>query len=101
MRITDPQNNEKRYYRAATRVFQENGSWYFDSREGRHGPFSTPERADLAAEQYTAERNALMRFQAMREAKAENLRGPSLMRGPDRGRSGEYTLAGQRRRTLA
>ena len=53
MRVTD---REKRtYFRSATRVFHQNGVWFFATREGDHGPFTSQEVAAREATRFTAD----------------------------------------------
>jgi len=50
MRKSD--SEKKTYFRAETRFSQEEGQWYFDTREGRRGPFPTREAAELELTRY-------------------------------------------------
>ncbi len=77
MRVEDPRDSNKRYFRAGKRVFSLNGAWYFTTREGERGPFHTPEEAELQLRRFREEMNELNAFQKNRAAKKE-LEGSSL-----------------------
>ena len=77
MRVEDPRESNKRYFRASKRVISLNGAWYFTTREGERGPFSSPEEADLQLRRFKAEMSELQAFQKSRAAKNE-LQGHSL-----------------------
>lgn len=61
-------DNARKYFRSQTRVFNLNGSWYFATREGDKGPFSTRQLAEVEALRYADENLALCGFQESREA---------------------------------
>lgn len=67
MRIDDPQENSKRYFRSADRVFMVNGAWYFAAREGDQGPHSNREIACREMVRYTSEKSELSVFQKSRD----------------------------------
>lgn len=77
MRVEDPRESNKRYFRASKRVISLNGAWYFTTREGERGPFSSPEEADLQLRRFKSEMSELQAFQKSRAAKKE-LEGHSL-----------------------
>ena len=45
MRYDDPKSEKVCYFRSDTRVFMQNGAWFFATREGDQGPFVSRERA--------------------------------------------------------
>ena len=45
MRHDDPQEQNKRYFRSDTRIFMQDGAWFFSAREGDVGPFPSREHA--------------------------------------------------------
>ena len=53
MRKKDSSNGT--YFRAGDRVFCQNGSWFFQTRENDHGPFSTRDAAQLDLKRYIEE----------------------------------------------
>lgn len=77
MRVEDPRESNKRYFRASKRVIRLNGAWYFTTREGERGPFSSPEEAEQQLRRFKAEMSELQAFQKSRAAKKE-LAGHSL-----------------------
>jgi hypothetical protein len=40
------------HFRAGSRFYQENGLWFYSTREGEHGPFSSKEDAEADARLY-------------------------------------------------
>lgn len=68
MRSTDSKDNNRRYYRSGERVFQMNGDWYFEAREGDVGPFTTAEVARREMSRFISEKQDLVHFQACRDA---------------------------------
>ncbi len=50
MRNSD--TNEGRLFRSGSRFYQLNGSWFYATREGEHGPFDTREDAETDARLY-------------------------------------------------
>jgi Domain of unknown function (DUF6316) len=66
MRVEDPRDNNKRYFRANKRVFVLNGSWFFSTREGEVGPFPSAEVAAKELERFKLEMSELKRFQSTR-----------------------------------
>lgn len=77
MRVEDPRESNKRYFRASKRVISLNGAWYFTTREGERGPFSSPEEAELQLRRFKSEMSELQVFQKSRAAKNE-LQGANL-----------------------
>ena len=71
MRVEDPRESNKRYFRASKRVISLNGAWYFTTREGERGPFSSPEEADLQLRRFKEEMSELQAFQKSRAVKKE------------------------------
>jgi Domain of unknown function (DUF6316) len=71
MRVEDPRESNKRYFRASKRVISLNGAWYFTTREGERGPFSSPEEADLQLRRFKVEMSELQAFQKSRAARNE------------------------------
>ncbi len=67
MRIEDPRDSNKRYFRATDRLVCLNGAWYFTTREGEHGPFASREIAQDELEFFTSEKSDLYSFQKSRE----------------------------------
>jgi uncharacterized protein DUF6316 len=63
MRRSDPDN--KTYFRSQ-RIFCTNGQWYFATREGEHGPYSSRSRAEAALATFVNEKVELDRFQESR-----------------------------------
>ena len=43
------------FFRSRDRVFCQNGSWFFQTREDDHGPFPTREAAELELKRYVGE----------------------------------------------
>ncbi len=43
------------FFRSRDRVFCQNGSWFFQTREDDHGPFPTREAAELDLKRYVDE----------------------------------------------
>ena len=78
MRVEDPRESNKRYFRAGKRMFSLNGAWYFTTREGERGPYPSPEEADLQLRRYKEEMSELQSFQKSRAVKKE-LQGASLV----------------------
>ncbi len=78
MRVEDPRESNKRYFRAGKRVFSLNGAWYFTTREGERGPYPSPGEADLQLRRYKEEMCELQSFQKSRSVKKE-LQGASLV----------------------
>jgi hypothetical protein len=86
MRVEDPRDSTKRYFRSNKRVFVLNGQWFYSTREGERGPFPTQKRAEEELERFKAEMSDLQRFQKNREtAKVESARHlhgvPTIERG--------------------
>jgi len=77
MRVEDPRESNKRYFRASKRVISLNGAWYFTTREGERGPFASPEEADLQLRRFKDEMSDLQAFQKSRAIKNEQ-QGMSL-----------------------
>ena len=71
MRLEDPRDTNKRFFRSGDRLINLNGAWYFATREGDHGPFESREAAQAALESFTCEKNDLYSFQKSREQFAE------------------------------
>ncbi len=71
MRVEDPRESNKRYFRASKRVFSLNGAWYYTTREGDRGPYATPEEAELQLRRFKEEMSDLQAFQKSREIKNE------------------------------
>ncbi len=67
MRLEDPRDSEKRYFRSSDRLITLNGAWYFTTREGEQGPYPSREAAQEALEFFTCEKNDLHSFQQSRE----------------------------------
>lgn len=74
MRVEDPRDSNKRYFRSNKRVFVLNGSWFFSTREGEMGPFPTQRKAEEELERFKAEMSDLQRFQKKRESARDELR---------------------------
>lgn len=53
MRKSDP--NDGTHFRSADRVFCMNGSWFFQTREADHGPFSSEDSARAELQRYVDE----------------------------------------------
>ena len=67
------QNDEKsniRHFRAADRIFTQDGRWWFSTREGEEGPFASRERAETALQRYVAAIDVMEKFQTEQEQKA-------------------------------
>ena len=75
MRLEDPRDSDKRYFRSSDRLISQNGSWYFLTREGEQGPYSSREAAQDALEFFTCEKNDLYSFQKSRERFNAEYRG--------------------------
>lgn len=45
------------HFRSSDRVVCMNGEWFFETREGLHGPFPTREATDMAVARYVQEMN--------------------------------------------
>ena len=54
MRHTD-EDRGRTYFRSEARVFNQDGAWYFATREGDQGPFARQDIAQREAARYTAE----------------------------------------------
>ena len=67
MRIEDPRDSQKRYFRSSDRLVCLNGAWYFTTREGEQGPFESRERAQEELDFFTSEKSDLYSFQKSRE----------------------------------
>ena len=50
MRNSD--SSPESHFRAASRFYQENGSWFYSTREGEHGPFDSRDDAEADARLY-------------------------------------------------
>ena len=74
MRLEDPRDSNKRYFRANKRVFVLNGSWFFSTREGEMGPYPTQKKAEEELNRFKAEMSDLQRFQKNRETQNTDLR---------------------------
>lgn len=77
-RRTDTDN--KRYFRTAERVVRQNGHWFFMSREGELGPFSSENEAYLEGERHVDACKSLEAFSAARRRRDER-RNPILTEG--------------------
>ena len=44
--------NNVAHFRAGSRIFRLNNEWYFSSREGEHGPYSSEREAAMELETY-------------------------------------------------
>jgi hypothetical protein len=73
MRLEDPRDSNKRYFRSSDRLITQNGAWYFTTREGEQGPYPSREAAEEALEFFTCEKNDLHSFQQSRELFARGL----------------------------
>jgi hypothetical protein len=69
MRDTDSDRG-RAYFRSETRIFRQNGAWYFASREGEHGPFERRSVAEREASQHTADCASWSEYQQARSVKA-------------------------------
>jgi len=72
MRVEDPRDSTKRYFRSNKRVFVMNGQWFFSTREGEQGPFRTAKKAEEELERFKAEMSDLQKFQKNRETATKN-----------------------------
>jgi hypothetical protein len=61
MRDTD-ENEKIRHFRMGHRFFNENGSWWYTTREGEEGPFKSREQAEAAMERYVASIKSMQEF---------------------------------------
>jgi len=76
VRRTDPGDGVRRHFRSAERYFCFDGRWYFATREGDRGPFTSKAVAIREMERYIVECTALARFQESRdESRASGPRG--------------------------
>ena len=50
MRLEDPRDSDKRYFRSSDRLICQNGDWYFLTREGEQGPYPSREAAREATD---------------------------------------------------
>jgi len=73
MRENDEKTNV-RHFRAAERFFCQNGGWWFSTREGDEGPFSTREQAKAALARYLDTAKISEKWKAEREAQIESTR---------------------------
>jgi len=71
MRVEDPRDSTKRYFRANKRLFVLNGAWYFSTREGEVGPFPCREVAEAELDRFKQELSELQKFQKTREEAKE------------------------------
>lgn len=74
MRVEDPRDSTKRYFRANKRVFVLNGTWFFSTREGEKGPYPTQKKAEEELERFKAEMSDLQKFQKNRETVKKDLK---------------------------
>ncbi len=72
MRVEDPRDSTKRYFRSNKRVFVLNGAWYYSTREGEKGPFPTAKKAEQELERFKAEMSDLQKFQKNRETEKQD-----------------------------
>ncbi len=61
MRDTD-ENEKIRHFRLGNRFFNENGSWWYHTREGEEGPFKSREQAEAAMARYVASIKSMQEF---------------------------------------
>ncbi len=55
-------DNELRpHFRTASRFYQQDGAWFYSTREGDHGPFSSREDAEADARLYAGLHSHLQR----------------------------------------
>ncbi|MEQ8860339.1 MAG: DUF6316 family protein [Pseudomonadales bacterium] len=59
MRQTD--DAVRPHFRSSSRFYQQDGTWFYTTREGEHGPFSTREDAEADARLYAGLHNHLER----------------------------------------
>ena len=78
MRLEDPRNSDKRYFRSTDRLICQNGDWYFLTREGEQGPYPSREAAREALEFFTSEKSDLYSFQKSREQFNAQYSGPQV-----------------------
>jgi len=76
MRLDDPRDSNKRFFRASKRLLMLNGAWYFSTREGERGPFPSREAAEKELMLFTQEVNELQSFQKSREAESRDEKKP-------------------------
>lgn len=72
MRRTDPKDTTRSYFRSTERVLSLNGQWFYATREGETGPFSTRAEAQSEVDRFVRERKDLEQFQKLRERRAES-----------------------------
>lgn len=71
MRLEDPKDDKKRFFRASKRLLVLNGEWYYSTREGERGPFKTREEAELQLERFKQDMRELQTFQTNRATRSE------------------------------
>ena len=61
--MRDSDDNEKiRHFRTGNRFFNQNGSWWFSTREGEEGPFRSREHAEAGMARYVESIRAMHAF---------------------------------------
>ena len=77
MRRTDPKNTTRSYFRSGERIFALNGQWFYATREGDVGPFSSRTEALAEVDRFLKERRDLEHFQLLRDTRTERADGNS------------------------
>ena len=67
MRDTD-ESEKIRHFRTGHRFFNQNGSWWFSTREGEEGPFRSREQAEAGMARYV---EAIRAMHAVKQEQAE------------------------------
>ncbi len=68
MRRCDDLDSSRCFFRSDERVIHLNGTWYFASREGEQGPFTSRDEASVEMQRFVVEVQQLSAFQASRDA---------------------------------
>lgn len=68
MRRYDDPDTSRCFFRSDERVIHLNGTWYFASREGERGPFTSRNEASTEMQRFVVEVQQLSAFQASRDA---------------------------------
>lgn len=60
-------HERKSYFRSPDRVFKINGAWYFATREGDQGPFTSEAQVHMEIKRFITEQTELAEFQKSRD----------------------------------
>ena len=80
-KMRDSDDNEKiRHFRTGNRFYNQNGSWWFSTREGEEGPFRSREQAEAGMARYVEAIRAMhaLKLKHSEKYKTDDTRQPDL-----------------------